>query len=155
MNLSKHITLKEATHSLYALTHGINNEPNAIVLKNMAFVAEHVFEPLRVHFNVPIAINSFYRSARLNKEIGGTANSQHIFGMAIDLTSNGKVTNKQLFDYIRENLPFDQLIWESGTDLNPNWIHVSLTQGKNRSQVLRARANSSGKMMYEDITKQK
>jgi len=151
MNISKHITLKEATHSLYALTHGINNEPNAIVLKNMEYVAENVFEPLREHFNCPISVNSFYRSPRLNKEIGGASNSQHVLGMAIDISSIGSISNKQMFDFIRKNLAFDQLIWESGTDDNPNWIHVSCIQGKNRGQILRARANSSGKIMYEDI----
>ena len=149
IDISKHITMKEATRSDYAASHGINNEPGVSIIANMQHVAQTVFEPLRFHFGIPIKINSFYRSPALNSAIGGAATSQHILGQAMDLDASGSVSNKQLFDHIRQNLPFDQLIWEAGNDLNPEWVHVSLSKGINRSQVLRSRRNSTGKMIYE------
>jgi len=153
IDISKHITMQEATHSAYAIAHAIKNEPGIDVIKNMQYVAQTVFEPLRWHFNIPIKINSFYRSPALNSAIGGASTSAHVRGNAMDIDSTGSITNKQLFDHIRVNLPYDQLIWEGGTDTEPAWVHVSLTTSKNRYQVLRARKNSVGKMMYEDITK--
>jgi hypothetical protein len=153
IDISKHITMIEATHSNYAIAHNIKNEPDIKVIASMQHVAQTVFEPLRGHFGVPIKINSFYRSPALNRAIGGAMTSQHVTGCAIDLDATGPVTNKMLFDHIRKNLPFDQLIAEGGTDENPDWVHVSLTQGKNRYQILRAKKNSVGKMTYEDITK--
>jgi hypothetical protein len=154
IDVSKHITMQEATQSAYASAHDIKNEPGIDAIKNMQHVAQTVFEPLRAHFGVPIRVNSFYRSAVLNKAIGGAATSQHVNGQAMDLDATGGIKNRQVFYYILKSLPFDQLIWEGGTDDEPAWVHVSLTQAKNRYQVLRARKNSAGKMMYEDITKQ-
>ena len=153
IDLSKHITMQEATYSSYAISHGIKNEPTSYVIANMQHIAQAVFEPLRSHFGIPIKINSFFRSPALNSAIGGTAISQHLLGQAMDLDATSNITNKQLFDHICKSLPFDQLIWEGGDDKNPEWIHVSLTKGKNRYQLLRSRRNASGKMMYEDISK--
>ena len=122
MRISKHISYKEATQSQTAVRKGINNEPDAYQLQNMQVLAEKVFEPLREHFGVPIAINSFFRSQKLNKAIGGAAGSQHTQGRAIDIDDTlGGVSNKQMFDWIRENLDYDQLIWEFGNNSNPDW----------------------------------
>lgn len=137
--ISKHISYKEAVRSDTATRNRIRNEPNDEQLAVMKEVAKKLFEPLRLHFDTPIRINSFFRSAALNKRIGGSGNSQHCKGEAIDMDATGEVTNKQLFDYIKDNLEFDQLIWEFGTTKEPDWVHVSYTNPKeNRKQVLKA-----------------
>lgn len=119
----------------------------------MKRLAEHIFEPLRSHFgNHPIKVNSFFRSNRLNKLVGGSKTSQHTKGQAIDIDdSYGGATNKEMFDYIREHLDFDQLIWEFGNDDNPDWVHVSyVSQFQNRKKVLRA-YRKKGKVVYNAI----
>ena len=123
-------------------------------------MAENVFQPIRDHFGVPIRISSGYRSEALNKAIGGAGkmvngkyvpSSQHCTGEAIDIDMDGtSITNKQVFDYIKEHLQFDQLIWEFGTDTNPDWVHVSYeSTGKQRKQILRA-TRSGGKTVYSN-----
>lgn len=148
-NISQHISYKEATASSTALLQGIVNKPNPQQLANMKNLAAEVFEPLRVAMGAPIRINSFFRSVALNKKIGGSATSQHCTGEAIDIDATGEKTNADLFNYIRENLPFDQLIWEFGNDNNPEWVHVSYSR-RNRKSVLRAR-KVKGKTTYTAI----
>ncbi len=135
-NISPHINYSEATHTDQAL-YWNNNDPNEEQLANMRAVALAVFEPLRNYFGVPIGINSFFRSENLNAAIGGAIGSQHCKGEAIDIDDTlGGVTNAQLFWHIKDNLPFDQLIWENGDDDNPDWVHVSFKRnGKNRRDV--------------------
>jgi zinc D-Ala-D-Ala carboxypeptidase len=116
--------------------------PTEAHIANFKLLAENVFEPIRKHFGKPIHISSGYRSAELNKAIGGAASSQHCSGEAIDIDMDGHaggVTNKMVFDFIKENLNFDQLIWEFGTDAAPDWVHVSYeSTGKQRKQILKA-----------------
>lgn len=131
-NISKHITYIEATQSLTANSRGIQNIPNPIELENMHIVAELVFEPLREWYAKPIRINSFFRNEALNKAVGGVKTSQHRFGEAIDIDAGRKAENKKLFDYIKDNLDFDQVINEHDF----SWIHVSYKKNKNRKQVL-------------------
>ena len=152
MRISKHISYKEATQSQTAVRKGINNEPDAYQLQNMQVLAEKVFEPLREHFGVAIAINSFFRSQKLNKAIGGASGSQHTQGRAIDIDDTlGGVSNKQMFEYIKANLDFDQLIWEFGNDKNPDWVHISyVSPTENRNRVLRA-SKKNGKTIYTII----
>ena len=153
MNLSKHLTLSEATKSATAIRRGIHNIPPDFHLAALVNIAENVFEPIRVNFDVPIGISSGYRSNDLNEAIGGSKTSQHSRGEALDLDADmyGGVTNKEIFDFIKDNLEFDQLIWEYGTDNEPNWIHVSLKyKGKQRGQVLKA-SRSNGKTVYTTI----
>jgi len=139
VKISKHISYKEGTHSNTATRRRMRNEPNEEQLAAMKLLAKKVFEPLRVHFNEPIRVNSFFRSAALNKAIGGSRTSQHCNGEAIDVDATNGITNKQLFDYIKDNLQFDQLIWEFGTDKKPDWIHVSYRTSKpNRNRILKA-----------------
>lgn len=148
--ISKHITFKEATQSGTATRRGIKNEPSTKEeLDAMKLVAEKVFEPVREHFGVPIAITSFFRCYMLNKAVGGSRTSDHIDGKAIDMDADvlGKVTNREIFDWIRENLEFDQLIWEYGTDENPNWVHASYRATGNRNQVKRVQ-RIKGKPVY-------
>ncbi|MCO6500573.1 MAG: SH3 domain-containing protein [Vicingus serpentipes] len=149
--ISKHISYKEAVVSATATRRNIKNVPNEKQLKAMQTLAKKVFEPLRVHFDKPIRVNSFFRSVALNKTIGGSATSQHCKGEAIDIDATAGVTNKQLYNYIKDNLEFDQLIWEFGTDKEPDWVHVSYTTSKpNRNQLLRA-SKKRGKSVYTVI----
>lgn len=136
MNISEHITYKEATYSATANLKGINNTPDTETLKTMIITACKVFEPVRRYFGKPILITSFYRSHELNKAIGGAKNSQHVKGEAIDIKATQGFTNKQIFDWIKDNLTFDQLIWEYGNDKEPAWVHVSYSIIKNRKQIL-------------------
>lgn len=140
MKISKHISYKEATRSATAIRHGIQNIPNTYELSNMEIVANRVFEPLRKWVGGAIRINSFFRSVDLNKKIGGSSRSQHCHGRAIDLDDTfGHKTNAEMFEYIRQNLDFDQLIWEFGDDENPAWVHVSyVSEDQNRKKVLKA-----------------
>ena len=148
MKVSKHLTLEELTHSETAIKLGIVNQPNQVQLANLIRLAEKVFEPAREHFNVPIHITSGYRIMNLNQAVKGSVTSQHCKGEAIDIDMQGsKVTNAILFHWIKDNLKFDQLIWEFGTKDNPDWVHVSYSD-KNRNQVLRAK-KVNGKTNYE------
>lgn len=152
--ISKHLTFKECTHSDTAVKLGIQNDnPNLDTIENMKLLAEKVFEPIRAHFNVPIPISSMFRSLRLNNAIGGSLTSQHCSGQAmdIDMGDKGKPSNFELFQYIKKNLVFDQLIWEMGNDKNPSWVHVSYSKIKNRKQVLKAKKNEQGKTYYENF----
>jgi hypothetical protein len=151
MQLSKHLSLAEVTRSDSAKRNGISNEPTPAHLENFKLLAEKVFEPIREHFKVPIHISSGYRSLALNKKIGGSLTSQHCSGEAIDIDMDGSasgVTNAQVFNYIKDNLNFDQLIWEFGTGSNPDWVHVSYeSTGKQRKQILKA-VKVGGKTSY-------
>ena len=151
--ISKHITYKEATRSVTALRLGIENKPSEYELQNMELIAEKVFEPLREAVNGPIKINSFYRCEELNKAIGGSSRSQHCQGRAIDIDDfYGYVSNAYMYYYIKDNLDFDQLIWEFGTDTNPDWVHVSYVDGdSNRKRCLLA-YKEDGKTKYKDIS---
>ena len=151
--ISKHINYKEATRSVTALRLGIENKPSEYELQNMELIAEKVFEPLREAVNGPIKINSFYRSEELNKSIGGSSRSQHCQGRAIDIDDfYGYVSNAYMYYYIKDNLDFDQLIWEFGTDTNPDWVHVSYVDSdSNRKRCLLA-YKEDGKTKYKDIS---
>jgi zinc D-Ala-D-Ala carboxypeptidase len=153
MKISQHLNLSELTRSDSAKRNGIDNTPTAEHLENFKLLAEKVFEPIRAHFGVPIHISSGYRSEALNKFIKGSLSSQHCKGEAIDIDMDGSssgVTNKMVFDFIVSNLDWDQIIWEFGTDNNPDWVHVSYTKGKNRKQKLKA-VRSNGKTSYVNI----
>ena len=150
MKISANLNLAEITRSDTAKRHGIDNTPTAEHLENFKLLADKVFEPIREHFKTPIFISSGYRSKDLNSFIKGSASSQHCTGQAIDIDmdgSNGEVTNRMVFDFIKNKLDFDQLIWEFGTDFNPDWVHVSYVKGKNRKQKLKA-IRTSGKTTY-------
>jgi len=154
MQISKHLTLEECTRSATADKLGIvNNNPNQSVIDNMKLLAEKVFEPIRSNFKRPIPVSSVYRGLNLNQAIKGSITSQHCAGQAmdIDMGDKGKPSNFEIFQFIKKNLKFDQLIWEFGSADNPSWVHVSYTNGKNRQQVLKARKNSKGKTVYENI----
>lgn len=153
MSLSEHLTLEEVTASVTARKLGIENDPTEEHLANLRALAGAIFEPLRVNLGKPIYVSSGYRSEALNLATPGRAHkSQHLTGEALDLDQQGRetgVTNRDVFLWIRDNLPFDQLIWEKGTDVEPDWVHVSYTRDrKRRGEVLRAASGASGKTSY-------
>lgn len=150
--ISEHISYKEGTRSVTALRLGIDNTPDTYQFTNMQVVAENIFEPLRKWVRGPIKINSFLRVPDLNKAIGGSESSQHCQGRAIDIDdSYGHKTNAEMFEYIKKNLDFDQMIWEFGDDNNPDWVHVSyVSPDRNRGRCLRAE-RIDGKTQYRVI----
>ena len=153
MKLSKNLSLGEFTNSQTAKRRGIDNTPKGNHLEAAKELAENIFQPIREHFGKPIFISSGYRSQALNEAIGGSKTSQHSKGEAIDIDMDHRngPENEEIFHYIRENLPFDQLIWEFGTDERPDWVHVSYKQGgPQRGQILTAKRNSKGKTYYEN-----
>ena len=137
--VTMHFTIEELYASETAKRLGIDNKPSVQKMINLVYLASYVLEPLRVAMNEPVNISSGYRCEKLNKAVGGVYNSQHLKGQAADLCIDGDMAKgRRWFNYIRDHLPFDQLIWEhdkSGT----YWIHVSFVYpdfGKNRRQVI-------------------
>ena len=152
-NISEHISYKEGVYSITALRLGLNNDPTKTHLTNMELLAEKIFEPLRKHVGGPIKINSFYRGPELNKAIGGSANSQHCKGQAIDLYDTyGYMSNADMYEYIKNNLSFDQMIWEFGNSDNPDWVHVSyVNEEANRNRCLLAYKDENNNTKYKTI----
>ena len=146
MQLSTHLALAEVMRSETAKRKGISNMPTPEHIENFKKLAENVFEPIREHFGKPIHLSSGYRSAALNKAVGGASSSQHCKGEAIDIDMDGtSITNKQIFDFVKANVNFDQMIWEFGTDANPDWVHVSYnSDGPQRKQILKAVKSGGG-----------
>ena len=150
MKLSEHLELAEITRSESAKRNGISNMPTEEHIANLKELAEHIFEPIRVNFRQPILISSGYRSKELNAKIGGANSSQHSLGQAIDIDMDGTingVTNSDIFNFIKDKLPFDQLIWEFGNDKNPDWVHVSYSD-RHRKEILIA-YKKDGKTHYK------
>lgn len=152
MQLSKNLSLSEMIISAEAKRKGISNQPTEEHVANMKKLAINVFQPIREHFNSPIYISSGYRSSSLNKALKGSQTSQHCTGEAMDIDMDGSsISNKQVFDFIKNNLVFDQLIWEFGNDNDPDWVHVSYeSTGKQRKQILKA-IKTNGKTSYINI----
>ena len=150
--ISEHVSLNEGIKSHTATRLNIDNAPRDLDLINMKTIAKKVFEPLREWVGGPIAINSFYRSPKLNSAIGGSTTSQHCIGCAIDIDDNyGYKTNAEMFNYIKDNLDYDQMIWEFGNSENPDWVHISyVSEDANRRRCLKA-YKKSGRTRYELI----
>ena len=150
--ISEHISYKEGVYSITATRLGVDNTPNDEQLANMELVAEKVFEPLREWVGGPIKINSFFRGLPLNTAIGGSKKSQHMKGQAMDIDDNyGHATNAEMYHWIKENLDFDQMIWEFGDDDNPAWVHISYVSPEdNRNRCLKA-YKEQGKTKYAVI----
>lgn len=149
MKLSEHFDLVEFTRSESAKRHGVSNDPTPEHLENIKILCEKVLEPVRVKFG-PINISSGYRSKVLNHFIGGALNSQHSVGQAADIDMDGSssgVTNVDIFNYIKDHVEFDQLIWEFGDNNKPDWVHVSYNKKGNRKQVLRG-LKDKGRTVY-------
>lgn len=150
--ISEHVSYTEGVKSNTALRLGLDNIPNSDQLQCMHEIARDVFEPLREWVGGPIKINSFFRGEPVNTAIGGSVRSQHMKGQAMDIDDTfGHKTNAEMYHYIKDNLDFDQLIWEFGDDENPNWVHVSyVTHRKNRKKLTIAkRVNGKVKYIHE------
>ena len=146
MKLSKHLDIGEVIRSESAKREGIINMPTPEHYENLKVIAEKVFEPIREHFGVPILISSGYRSEALNVYIGGSRSSDHSKGRALDLDMDGSssgVTNKMIFEFIKDNLDYDQLI----NEFDYAWVHVGYRLNENRKQTLRA-TKVNGKTTY-------
>lgn len=157
MKLSKNFSLAEVIKSNTATRLGIDNNPinhpkGGVVINNLKNTVKNTAQKVRTALDAPVFISSGYRSIELNKAIGGSATSQHCLGQALDIdqdNTGSSVSNKDVFDYIKDNLSFDQLIWEFGDDKNPDWVHVSfVSKEENRNQVLVAKKRG-GKTSYE------
>jgi len=147
--ITKHISYKEGVYSTTALRRNIDNKPNEEQLANMKLIGEKIFEPLREYVGGPIKINSFFRGEELNKAIGGSTRSQHCKGQAMDIDDTfGYKTNAQMYDFIKEHLDFDQMIWEFGNDNNPNWVHVSYVSPEKNRQVCLKAYKQNGRTKY-------
>ena len=143
--VSKYVSYKEVTHSNQAQALRIGNTPNAEQLGNLKLVCTNIFDKVREHFGKPIGISSGFRSIELN-----TKSSQHMEGKALDIDGDihGGINNKELFNWIKNNCTFDQLIWEFGSENAPAWVHVSYNKDGNRGQILRA-VKSGGRTVYQ------
>jgi len=152
MNLTENVSLKELTKSESATRFGISNEPTEEALSNLQKLATHILQPVRDHFGKPLIITSGYRSPELCLKIGSTTTSQHTKGQASDFEIGG-IANKDLSDWIHQNLDYDQLILEfwKPEDANSGWVHCSYKgEGQNRKQYLRA-FTENGKTKYETM----
>ena len=140
MKLSKNLSLAEVVRSETAKRLDIDNTPPKEHIDNLKIIAEKVFQPIRDHFDCPIHVSSGYRGERLNRAIKGAKTSLHMTGQALDIDMDfTKVSNTEIFNYIKDNLEFDTLIWEfSNKDGSPKWVHVSYREGRNRGQVIEA-----------------
>ena len=135
--ISKYISYQESVTSQTATRNGIDNTPSDSELISMQLVGIRVFDEVREHFDTPIRVSSFFRALDLNRAVGSKDSSQHRKGQAIDMQGTGKVSNKMIFNYIKDNLDYDQLIWEYGNKTNPAWVHVSyVSREKNRKQII-------------------
>ena len=130
---------------------GIVNDFDSLEeFENLVNLVNSILQPARDFFMEPIVITSGYRNNELNKSVGGVNNSQHTLGEAVDISFKNKANNKDLFNYIRLNHTFDQLIWEFGNKAYPDWVHVSLKRNNNRNKVLKA-SKVKGRTVYISI----
>lgn len=143
MNLTLHVSVAEFERSDSAIKHGISNKMNEFEKERAIELCKNVFEPIRAYVGHPIRINSGFRSAALNKRIGGAKTSQHVLGEAMDLDLH----DRDLFEWILDNVEFDQIIFEGGTEDNADWFHISYRKGRNRKQALRM-IKKGGKSTY-------
>ena len=147
--ISKHISYHEGTYSQTGVRRDLDNTPDDDQLKRMEDVAENLFEPLREWVGGPIKINSFFRGEPVNTAIGGSRKSQHMKGQAIDIDDTfGHKTNAEMYHYVKDNLDFDQLIWEFGTDKNPNWLHISWVSHRPNRKKLTVAKKVNGRTKY-------
>lgn len=137
MELSKNFTLKELTRSALAMRHGLDNAPDNTATNHLQLLSKYILQPVRDHYGVPFSPSSGYRSPAVNALAGSSSTSQHVKGRAVDFEVPG-VSNRDLTEWIKANLEFDQLILEFHREDDPasGWIHCSYNAGHNRNQCL-------------------
>jgi hypothetical protein len=129
----KYFTLKELTRSATAEAKGIDNAPTPEVEKNLTLLVDNVLDKLREIYGKPITVNSGYRCPELNKAVGGSKTSDHVKGFAADITGGSKEENERIFNIIKHNFHFKQLIDEKGF----SWVHVSYDPSNLKNQILK------------------
>ena len=152
MKLTENFSLNELTNSQTAERKGIANTPSTAHQENLNSLCEMILQPIRDHFGQVVSVSSGYRSPELCAAIGSSTQSQHASGCAADFEIFG-VSNKELADYIDQNLDYDQLIleyWKGEDEPNSGWVHCSYTDGNNRKQYLRA-YKENGSTKYEPV----
>lgn len=127
-----YFTLQELTKSDTAIAKKLDNTPDEQAIKNLNTLVDNVLDPLRKLYGKPIIVTSGYRSPEVNRSVNGSTSSQHSLGEAADISAGSKKENKKLFNLIKDNLPFDQLINEH----DYSWVHVSYRDGRLRKQIL-------------------
>jgi hypothetical protein len=148
IRLSKNLTLSEVIRSESAKRRGVSNMPTPAHIENLKYLAEKIFQPVRDHFKVPIRISSGYRSRELNAIIGGSQTSFHSLGCALDLDNdNTSITNKQIFDFIRENLEYTELI----NEFDYSWVHVAIVKGREKEKETLEAYKQNGKTFYRPM----
>lgn len=153
MKLSKNFALREFTESNTAIRRGINNNPTAEHIHNLAELVENILQPLRDKIGQSIRVTSGYRSEALNEAIGGSKTSDHSHGRAADikLVVDGVNKSELLYHTIKNmGVPFKQLIWEFGDDDTPQWVHIAFDKANNKGQCLQA-YKDNGKTKYKEI----
>lgn len=109
----KYFTIAELCRSNTADKFLIDNKCTKEQAANMMALVNNVLDPLREAYGKPIRVNSGFRCEKLNKKVGGSKTSDHLHGMAADITAGIPKENKRLFYLIQElGLPFKQLIDE-------------------------------------------
>jgi len=151
MNLSENFTLQELIYSDTAIRRGIDNKPNDETIENLKIVCENILEPVREYFKAPVVVSSGYRSVEVCEAVGSSAKSQHTKGQAADFEIFG-IPNKDVADWIVNNIDFDQCILEFWNENEPNsgWIHCSFNNAGNRKQYLKA-SKENGKIVYSSM----
>ena len=152
MKLTENFSLNELTKSQTAERKGIDNSPSTEHQENLKSLCEMILQPIRDHFGQVVSVSSGYRSPELCVAIGSSTQSQHAKGQASDFEIFG-VSNKELADYIDENLDYNQLIleyWKGEDEPNSGWVHCADTNGHTRKQYLRA-PTENGSTKYEPV----
>ena len=152
MKLTENFSLNELTKSQTAERKGIDNTPSTEHQENLKSLCEMILQPIRDHFGQVVSVSSGYRSPELCVAIGSSTQSQHAKGQASDFEIFG-ISNKELADYIDQNLDYDQLIleyWKGEDEPNSGWVHCSFNTQGNRKQYLRA-YKENGSTKYEPV----
>ena len=151
MNLSENFTLQELIYSDTAIRKGIDNKPNDEQIENLKLVCENILEPIREYFKAPVVVSSGYRSVAVCEAVGSSAKSQHTKGQAADFEIFG-IPNKEVADWIVNNIDYDQCILEFWNPSEPNsgWVHCSFNNAGNRKQYLKA-SKENGKIVYSPM----
>ena len=151
MKLSNNLSLAEVIKSNTAIRRGIDNIPTDDHIENLKYLAEKVFQPIREHFGSAIFVSSGYRSKALNEAIGGSQRSFHSHGMALDLDMDNKaskISNTDVFIFIKDKLEYTELIWEFGDEDKPDWVHVAIAKGRENEKNAKVAYREDGKAKY-------
>ena len=148
MKLSEHFTLGEVTKTKYETKDG--NFPSRVAIENLTNLCENWLEDLRYSYNtlyprdcpqeeVPLVINSGYRSPEVNKRAGGSSTSNHLTGCAVDIRVSGfeqAIRYASILLDISEGTQrdYDELFIEKNKTGN-HWIHFAVKPKDNRRKL--------------------